>query len=182
MYNKKPSLIFDSLSNIAPYSYFFIAPLIIAFILISFEFSFYGILSTTQASTISTAHKILNDFFALCTWITSLIIAYSYFFIGLDAAAKQQLKQHIRALPPKQQSMYKPLGIIFFIFIVLFLNLNWFFISNDLPARNSKGYLMAYLLYHAPKYLSLIFSFLQYSFIIFLTLMLFNALEGRKIK
>jgi hypothetical protein len=41
---------------------------------------------------------------------------------------------------------------------------------------------MAYLLYHAPKYLSLIFSFLQYSLIIFLTLMLFNALEGRKMK
>src|SRR5690606_21965444 len=91
----KTNSITNYLDNIAPFYYFLIIPLVIALIVICFDFDFIGILSNSHRLPSSSKYKFLNDFFALCTWITIALIFFSREFFGLQPSMQLQVQTDV---------------------------------------------------------------------------------------
>jgi hypothetical protein len=116
------------LDNIVPYYYFYLIPLMIALIFMSFDFNFYGLLHTTMVTKLSNQHKFLNDFFAICTLITLILCFFNYLVITLNAIQRKNLRLYYSKFNPKYRVFFGILGIIFFLFILFFMCLSWFYL------------------------------------------------------
>lgn len=171
---------FFYINTIIPYYYFYFIPVIFCLIVVSFDFQFHGIFTTTVNSTISSKHKFINDFFAVCSFSVMLLVFFNYFRLKLDRSHKQQLKLNYRKLTAQQQSIFGFLGLVFFAFILFFFCISWFLISDTLPTQNSKGYFFTYLMYFAHPYNSVFASSFLYVLIVLFTLYFAYALNMRK--
>ena len=105
--------------------------------MVNFHINFHGIFPTSIASNLSSPHKVLNDFFGICTFICIVVIFINYFRVQLNRQQIQHIKQHYAKLNTQQRSMFNPLGLLFFIFMLLFFCLSWFLISDEIPYTDS---------------------------------------------
>lgn len=180
---KKNSAFLYYLDLTAPFYYFYLVPVAIALVIVSFDFSFDGLLPTTIASTLSSQHKFLNDFFALCSFFVIGLIFFNYFKYPLCATHVREIRQHYATLNKNQQSVNGWLGIVFFCFILGFINLTWFLIHDEpLPSYKEwrKGDTLIYLRSFAHPYISAFSLSFQYILIMSLALMFMNVLNNRK--
>ncbi|WP_349929920.1 hypothetical protein ABJ384_15645 (plasmid) [Acinetobacter sp. A1-4-2] len=179
----KTNSITNYLDNIAPFYYFLIIPFVIALIVICFDFEFIGILSNTQQLQISSKHKFLNDFFALCTWITIALIFFSRKFFGLKPNIQLQVKNDvIKQIRTRDGlAMYSTTMICFFIFFIICISLTWFPSDPMLPERGSKGYVLKKALYSAKPGLILFIQYFKYALSLLFILILVHILDARKI-
>ena len=97
------------------YYYFYLIPIVIALLVVSLDFNFQGIFPSTIASNLSSPHKVLNDFFGICTFICIVVIFITYFRVQLNRQQIQHIKQNYAGLNTHQRSMFSPLGLVFFI-------------------------------------------------------------------
>ncbi len=100
------------------YYYFYLIPLGLALLVVSFDVHFQGVFPSTIASNLSSPHKFLNDFFGICTFICIVIIFINYFRVQLNRQQVQHIKQHYAKLNTQQRSMFNPLRLIVFYFYV----------------------------------------------------------------
>jgi len=180
---KKNSVVLYYLDVTVPFYYFYIVPVAIALIIISFDFSLYGLFPSISASSISSQHKFLNEFFALCNFFVMGLIFINYLRYPLSTAHVKQIRQHYAKLNKNQQSFNGWLGIIFLCFILGFINLSWFLIDDKpLPSNEEwrRGDFVTYLCNFADPYISTFAISLKYVLIVILALMLVNALNTRK--
>ncbi|MCG2608285.1 hypothetical protein LZZ98_07005 [Acinetobacter sp. SM34] len=180
---KKNSVFLYYLDATAPFYYFYLVPLTIALLIVSFDFSFQGIFPTTIASTLSSQHKLLNDFFAICNFFVIGLILFNYFRLPLKPIHIQQIRQHHATLTTQQQSIYGWLGVLFFCFILVFINFTWFLIDDEMPTaeeRWRKGDTVTYLRGFTHPYISAFAISFQYAITVFITLMLTNIFNTRK--
>ncbi|MEG2251357.1 MAG: hypothetical protein RSD09_07310 [Bacilli bacterium] len=169
----------------APFYYFYLVPITIALVIVSFDFSFHGLFPATIASSISSQHKFLNDYFAMCNFFVIGLIFINYLRHPLPATHVRQIRQHYATLNKNQQSINGWLGIVFFCFTLGLINLNWFFINDGpLPPYKEwrKGDTLTYLNSFAHPYISAIALSLQYVVIVFITLIFMKVLNNRKYK
>lgn len=127
----------------------------------------------------------LNDFFAICTFICIALILINYFRVQLNRPQVQQIRQHYAKLNTQQRSMFIPLGLVFFIFMLLFFCLSCFLISDEIPYTNSntkKGATMIYLKGFAHPYISAIANSCHAAITVFFALMIPYILNVRKFK
>ena len=153
--------------------------------MVSFDVHFQGILPSTIASNLSSPHKFLNDFFAICTFICIALIFINYFRVQLKRPQVQHIRQHYAKLNTQQRSMFSQLGLLFFIFMLLFFCLSWFLISDEIPYTDSstkKGTTMVYLKGFAHPYISAVVSSLHYALTVLFALMIPYILNVRKFK
>lgn len=80
MRNSSPLLAY--LNTPIRYYYFYLIPLGLALLIVSFDVHFQGILASTVSSNLSSPHKFLNDFFlfvlsSVLPLFLSIIFAYS---------------------------------------------------------------------------------------------------------
>ncbi|ATZ64874.1 hypothetical protein [Acinetobacter bereziniae] len=183
MNHEKNSVFLYYLDLTAPFYYFYLIPVAIALVVISFDFSFYGIFPTTITSTLSSQHKFLNDFFALCNFLVIGLIFVNYLRYPLRAPHVRQIREDYARLNQNQQSINGWLGIIFFCFILCIINLVWFLIDDEaLPSYREwrRGDTLTYLRHFAHPYISTFAISFQYVIIVFLVLMFTNILNNRK--
>ena len=141
-------------------------------------------LNRTITSNLSSRHKFLNDFFAICTFICIALIFINYFRLQLNRQQVQHIKQHYAKLNTHQRSMFTPLGLVFFIFMLLFFCLSWFLISDEIQYTDSstkKGATMVYLKSFAHPYISAVVNSLHYALTVLFALMIpyiFNRLPS----
>ncbi|MEQ1137416.1 hypothetical protein [Acinetobacter seifertii] len=180
---RKKSAFLYYLDVTAPFYYFFLVPTAIALFIVSFDFPFQGLFPTTIDSSISSQHKFLNDYFAICNFFLIGLIVINYLRHPLPAKYVRQIRQHYATLNKNQQSINGWLGIVFFCFTLGMMNLTWFII-NDEPLQPykewRKGDILTYLKIFAHPYISAIAFCLQYVLIVFITLMFMNVLNNRK--
>ncbi len=177
---KSPQPFFFYINSLIPYYYCYLIPVILCLIVVSFDFQFHGIFTETINSTLSSKHKFINDFFAICSYSVMILIFFNYFRLNLDRAHKNQLRLNYRKLTTQQQSLFGFLGLAFLIFILFFFCISWLFISDTLPSKNSKGYFFSYITNFAHPYISVFAVSLQYLLIVFFTLYFVYALNMRK--
>ena len=183
MQNSPPFIVY--LNTPIRYYYFYLIPLVIALLIVSFDFHFQGVFPTSIASNLSSPHKFLNDFFAICTFICLALILINYFRVQLNRPQVQHIRQHYAKLNTQQRSMFNPLGLVFFIFMLLFFCLSWFLISDEIPYTNSgtkKGTTMIYLKGFAHPYISAIANSFHAAITVFFALMIPYILNVRKFK
>lgn len=180
---RKKSAFLYYLDVTAPFYYFFLVPTAIALFIVSFDFPFQGLFPTTIDSSISSQHKFLNDYFAICNFFLIGLIVINYLRHPLPAKYVRRIRQHYATLNKNQQSINGWLGIVFFCFTLGLMNLTWFII-NDEPLQPykewRKGDILTYLKIFAHPYISAIAFCLQYVLIVFITLMFMNVLNNRK--
>ena len=87
------------------YYYFYLIPLGLALLMVSFDVHFQGVFPNTIASNLSSPHKFLNDFFAICTFICIVVIVINYFRVQLNRQQIQHIKLHYAKLNTQQRSM-----------------------------------------------------------------------------
>ena len=180
---KRNSVFLYYLELTAPVYYFYIVPVAIALIIVSFDFSFYGLFPTTITSTLSSQHKFLNDFFALCNFFVIGLVIINYFSYPLSTTHVRKIRQHYATLNKNQRSINGWLGIVFSCFILGFINLTWFLIDDEtLPPYKEwrKGDTLTYLRSFAHPYISAFAISFQYVIIVLLVLMFTNILNNRK--
>ncbi|CAB1213167.1 hypothetical protein [Acinetobacter bouvetii] len=180
---KKNSAFLYTLEVTAPFYYFYLVPVAIALVIVSFDFSFQGLFPTTIASSLSSQHKFLNDFFALCNFFVIGLILVNYFRYPLRPTHIRQIRQHYATLKPQQRAIFGGLSVVFFCFILGFINLTWFLIDDEaLPSYKEwrKGDTVTYLRSFAHPYISAFAISFQYVLIVFLALMLINILNTQK--
>lgn len=181
---KKNSVFLYYLDITAPFYYFYLIPITIALVIVSFDFSFDGLFPTTITSSLSSRHKFLNDFFALCNFFVIGLIFVNYLRYPLRTPHIKQVRQHYATLNKnQQQSMSSWLGVVFFCCILSFLNLTWFLIDDEpLPPYQEwrKGDSFTYLVRFAHPYISAVAMSFKYLIIVFLALMFMNVLNNRK--
>lgn len=181
MRNSSPLLAY--LNTSIPYYYFYLIPLGLALLMVSFDVHFKGIFQTTITSNLSSRHKFLNDFFAICTFICIALIFINYFRLQLNRQQVQHIKQHYAKLNTQQRSMFSPLGLLFFIFMLLFFCLSWFLISDEIQYTDSstkKGATMVYLKSFAHPYISAVVNSLHYALTVLFALMIPYIFNVRK--
>ena len=181
MQNSSPFIVYLN-TPVRYYYYFYLVPLVIALLIVSFDFHFQGVFPSTITSNLSSPHKFLNDFFAICTFICIALILINYFRVQLNQPQVQHIKQHYAKLNAQQRSIFSPLGLVFFIFMLL---LSWFLISDEIPYTNSstqKGATMVYLKGFAHPYISAIANSLHAAITVFFALMIPYILNVRKFK
>ena len=91
---KKNSVFLYYLDITAPFYYFYLIPITIALVIVSFDFSFDGLFPTTITSSLSSRHKFLNDFFALCNFFVIGLIFVNYLRYPLRSPHIKQVRQH----------------------------------------------------------------------------------------
>lgn len=181
MRNSSPLLAY--LNTPIRYYYFYLIPLGLTLLVVNFDINFQGIFPSTIASNLSSPHKLLNDFFAICTFICIVVIFINYFRVQLNRQQILSIKQHYVKLNTHQRSMFSPLGLVFFIFMLLFFCLSWFLISDEIPYTDSstkKGTTMVYLKGFAHPYISAVVSSLHYALTVLFALMIPYILNVRK--
>ena len=181
MRNSSPLLAY--LNTPIRYYYFYLIPLGLALLMVSFDVHFQGVFPSTIASNLSSPHKFLNDFFGICTFICIVIIFINYFRVQLNRQQIQHIKQHYAKLNTQQCSMFSPLGLLFFIFMLLFFCLSWFLISDEIPYTDSstkKGATMVYLKGFAHPYISAVVNSLHYALTVLFALMIPYIFNVRK--
>lgn len=172
---KKETVLLFYLNNLTSFYYFYLIPTIIAFVIVSFDFSFNGLFPSTVASLISSKHKFLNDYFAICSFSVIALIFINYFRYPLT-------NRYIRKTYPSMDSW---VWVMFFCFMLGGMNSIWFFtIDKPLPSYKQwhKGDIFVYLSGFAHPYISTVVYSLQYTLIVMLALSLTNALNTRKYK
>lgn len=177
---KKNHPILVYLNTLLPYYYSYLIPVIFCLIVVSFDFQFHGIFPTTISSTLSSQHKFINDFFAICSYFIILLIFFNYLRIRLNSSQIRQLRLDYRKLTKQQQSLFGFLGLIFCIFILCFFCINWLLMSDTLPEKSTKGYYAAYLMHFSHPYISTFTASFQYLLIIFFSLYFVFILNIRK--
>lgn len=168
------------LDNVVPYYYFYLIPLMIALIFVSFDFNFSGLLHTTMVTKLSNQHKFLNDFFAICTLITLILCFFNYLVITLNAIQRKNLRLYYSKFNPKYRVFFGILGIIFFLFILFFMCLSWFLLDDRMPDFSKKGAYFTYLRQFSQPYISAIIMSLQYLLCVFFALYFLFILNVRK--
>ena len=91
---KKKSAFLNYLDVTAPFYYFYLVPTVIALVIVSFVFSFQGLFPTTIDSSISSQHKFLNDYFAICNFFVIGLIVINYLRHPLPTKYVKQIRQH----------------------------------------------------------------------------------------
>ncbi|WP_180078330.1 hypothetical protein [Acinetobacter sp. YH12208] len=179
----KTNSITNYLDNIAPFYYFLIIPFVIALTIICFDFEFRGIFPNTQQLQISSKHKFLNDFFAMCTWITIALIFFSRKFIGLKPEIQLQVQNDvIKQIRTRDGlAMYSATMTFFFIFFIICISLTWFPSDPTLPETGSKGYVLNKALYFAKPGLILFIQYFKYTLSLLFILYFVHILDARKI-
>ena len=182
MRNSSPLLAY--LNTPIRYYYFYLIPLGLALLMVSFDVHFQGVFPSTIPSNLSSLHKFLNDFFGICTFICIVVIFINYFRLQLNRQQVQHIKQHYAKLNTHQRSMFTPLGLVFFIFMLLFFCLSWFLISDEIQYTDSstkKGATMVYLKSFAHPYISAVVNSLHYALTVLFALIIpyiFNRLPS----
>ena len=114
------------------------------------------------------------NFSMTCTFICIALIFINYFRLQLNRQQVQHIKQHYAKLNTHQRSMFTPLGLVFFIFMLLFFCLSWFLISDEIQYTDSstkKGATMVYLKSFAHPYISAVVNSLHYALTVLFALM-----------
>ena len=96
MRNSSPLLAY--LNTPIRYYYFYLIPLGLALLMVSFDVHFQGVFPSTIASNLSSPHKFLNDFFGICTFICIALIFINYFRVQLNRQQIQHIKLHYAKL------------------------------------------------------------------------------------
>lgn len=170
---KKKSAFLYYLDITAPFYYFYLIPTVTALIMVSFDISFNGFFPNTITSSISSKHKFLNDYFAICSFSVVSLIVINYF--RYPSTGIWVRRTH--------QSMDSWIWIIFSFLILGLMNSIWFLINDEpLPSYKEwhKGDTFSYLTNFAHPYISTITFSLHYVSIIFITLNLVNIFNTRK--
>ncbi|WP_180157470.1 hypothetical protein [Acinetobacter sp. YH12045] len=179
----KTNSITNYLDNIAPFYYFVIFPFVVALMVICFDFEFSGIFSNTQQLQVSSKHRFLNDFFALCTWITIFLIFFSRKFFGLKPDIQLQVQNAvIKQIRTRDGlAMYSATMLCFFIFFIICISLTWFPSDPMQPEIGTKGYAFKKALYSAKPVFILFIQYFKYALSLLFTLVLVHILDARKI-
>ncbi len=180
---RKKSAYFYYLDVIAPLYYFYLVPLAIALVIVSFDFSFHGLFPSTIAASISSQHKFLNDYFAICSFFMIGLIFINYLRYPLPATQIRQIRQYYATLNKNQQSLNGWLGIVFFCFTLGLISLSWFLVNDEpLPTYKEwrRGDTWTYLTTFAHPYISTFAVSLHYLIIVIITLVFISILNNIK--